>query len=105
MRNVEFTKKCNGETLTASLIAAGFTQANPQLGLSGDFFGVSSDEKTTTVHLTDETKKDPTSVVNAHVYVAPPTDEALEEERKASWVNARTTEEKLAVLAEQMGLK
>lgn len=101
MKDVTFERKCRADILTQELRDAGF-----------QIYGVSTKNNVTTIHFYDEEKKNPTPIVDAHVYVAPLTDEELQllnEQEKQAWKNtlatAKTTSKKLDVIAQFVGLK
>lgn len=58
MKDVRFKKKCNPIDLHSELVEAGF-----------QFHGVTCEDDITIVHLKDVETKDPTPIVEAHVYV------------------------------------
>jgi len=86
----EYPKKCNIWKLSRELVDAGFL-----------IEGVSYDEgrNVTTVHLKDEETKDPTSIVEAHVYVEPKT---IDWEKE--FTDAMTVDQQLKVLAKRIGI-
>lgn len=85
MKNIQFNKKCNVTTLTQELAAAGF-----------DIFGCTNADMLTIVHMKDTETKDPTAIVNAHIFTAPI------EKTPADWKNdldtAATVADKIAVI-------
>jgi len=90
MINREYIKKTNIAKLHNELVAAGFL-----------IDGVSYNEatNTTTVHLKDEETKDPTPIVEAHVYIEPKT---IDWEKE--FTGAKNVEQKLKVLAKRIGV-
>ena len=87
--NKEFTKKVNVWKLHRELVEAGF-----------DIEGVSYDEKEnkTIVHLKDGKTKDPTPIVEAHIYTEP-----KEIDWKVEFESA-TSAKKLRILAKRVGI-
>lgn len=63
MKDIKFNKKCNLDKLKAELIAAGFDI----YGCSGENDDIINFHETT-VHLKDTEMKNPTAIVNNHIY-------------------------------------
>ena len=59
----------------------------------------------TVIQLNDAETKDPTKIVEEHIYVAPKTIGELQAEQKQQWLSAKTVEEKLDLIAQKIGLK
>lgn len=90
MININFTKPCNISKLHTELEAAGFSIA----GVSYD--GGSGD---TIVHLNDMEIKDPSAVIDAHVFTAD-----VETDWKQMWADANSVDVKLDILAQRLGI-
>lgn len=96
MKNLIYEKKCNALILHKTLEQNGFL-----------LDGVSTENNVTTIHLTDEENKDPSNIVAEHIYVAPsfPEETVLEIEKlKIQFNTAKTTTDKINVLAKLLGL-
>jgi len=98
--DVKFDKKCNIRILTQELKDAGF-----------QIYGVSTYNGVTIIHLKEEETKDPKPIVDAHVYVEPPTieEEIAEEERKLQewrtrFSECQTDSERITLLAKYLNL-
>lgn len=77
MKNKEFNKQCGVGKLSEELKSAGF-----------DIHGCSNAGDRTTIHLKDTETKDPTDIVEKHIYIAPPTPEQLQAKDKSDWQSA-----------------
>jgi hypothetical protein len=89
MKKIEFKKRCNAGVLHSELVKAVF-----------DIFGVSTAGDITIVHLKDTEIKDPTAIVETHVYSEGPSINWKDEYKKAG-----TIAEKIEVIAQMLGLK
>jgi hypothetical protein len=94
MKDLVFDKQCNIEVLTTELKNAGFKIS-----------GCSGRGKLTVIHLYDDETKNPTRIVDAHIYTAPKTPEEMRAELKQRWASANTTDQKLNIIAAILGLQ
>ena len=90
MKTYTFEKQVNSEKLRLELISAGFAC----LGMLTE-----NDGKITTIYFSDTEMKDPTSIVNTHVFV-----EYREIDWQKEWKEAKTDAERILVLAKSSGI-
>lgn len=93
MKEIKFNKKCDVRKVHKELFDAGFLVIS--VGNCGNI---------TTVRLQDEETKDPADIVNAHIYVKPPTSKEHATQMKLEFANALDSDEKIIVLAKYLGL-